>query len=233
MSTTFGQKFTTTKVSVGCKIKVRQDNPLSDGGVGTIPTSISIKLYGWDTDYSTTVNSDVLVYDIACVASEEIENDDMWIYLFWLPLPPGTYLWLLTVSFGDENGTFQVLRDTRSAYKDAYEDGVNVNYDFYSEIFIFNDYTESYEYVLSYGDTFVGSYTTDNGHSNPKINNNTVDVPNYVNSIHSQDPVIKDGRKVGRIATGSFVFINPTIPPSGLYPSDTLYPNNALYPRNE
>jgi len=208
MVTVFGQKFTTTQISGGCRICVKQDNPLSSGGIGTIPTSISIKLYEWDTNYSTTINSDILVYDIASVASEEIENDNMWIYLFWLPLPPRTYLWLLAVSFGDENGTFQVLRDTRSTYKDAYEDGVNVNYDFYSEILILDSEGESYEKVLSYGDTFVGSYTTDNGHSNPKINNNTVDVPNYVNSIYSQDPVVKNGRKVGRIASGSFIKIN-------------------------
>ena len=233
MATTFGQKFTTTDVTGGCRINVRQENPLSSGGNGTIPTSITLKLYEWDTDYSTTINNDELVYDIAAVASEEVEDDDMWVYLFWLPLPPGTYLWLLEISFGDENGTFQVLRDTRSTYKDAFEDGVSVNYDFYSEILILDNEGESYEKVLSYGDTFVGLYTTDNGHSNPKINNNTVDVPNYVNSIYSQDPVVKDGRKVGRIASGSLVFINHTIPPSGLYPSDTLYPNNALYPRNE
>ena len=208
MVTAFGQKFMTTKYSVGCKIKVRQDNPLSGGGKGTIPTSITLKLYEWDTNYSTTINNDELVYDIAAVASEEVEDDDMWVYLFWLPLPPGTYLWLLEISFGDENGTFQVLRDTRSTHKNAYEDGVNVNYDFYSEIFIFDDYTESYEYVLSSGDTFSESYTTDDGHPNPKINNNTVDSPNYVNSIYTQDPVKKNGRKVGRIATGSFVRIN-------------------------
>lgn len=208
MVTAFGQKFTTTKYSVGCKIKVRQDNPLFGGGNGTIPTSISLKLYEWDTNYSTTVNNNELVYDVAAIASEEVEDDDMWVYLFWLPLPPGTYLWLLTVAFGDENGTFQVLRDTRSTYKNAYEDGVNVNYDFYSGILISNEYEEVYEYALSYGDTFTGSYVTDNGHSNLKINNNTVDSPNYVNSIYTQDPVKKNGRKVGRIAAGSFVRIN-------------------------
>jgi len=208
MALVFGQKFTTTDITGGCRINVRQENPLSEGGVGTIPTVTLIRLYEWNVDYSTTTSNNALVSDMASIASEEIEDDDMWIYLFWTPLSPGVYLWTLTVNSGDENGTFQVLRDTRSTYRDAYEDGVNVNYDFYSEILILDSEGESYEKVLSYGDTFVGSYTTDNGHSNPKINNNTVDVPNYVNSIYSQDPVVKDGRKVGRIASGSFVKIN-------------------------
>jgi len=208
MVTVFGQKFTTTQISGGCRICVKQHNPLSGGGKGSIPTKISIKLYEWDTNYTTTLSNGPLVYDFATIASEEIESDNMWVFLFWKPLSAGTYLWLITVWDGDLYGTFQILRDTRSTYKNAYEDGINVNYDFYSEILFLESEGESYEKILSYADTFSGSYIANNGHSNPKINNNTVNSPNYVDSIYAQDPVTKNGRKAGRIATGSLIYVN-------------------------
>ena len=208
MTSIFGQKFTTTQISGGCRIKIRQENPLAGGGLGTIPTYMSLKLYIWDTDYSTSLSNEPIVYDYATAPSQKVADEDIWLFLFWKPLSPGTYIWIITILTGDYNGTFQILRDTNSTYKDAYEDGVNVNYDFYSEILLLDSEGESYEEILAYGDTFSGSYIADNGHSNPKINNNTVDIPNYVDSIRVQDPVTKNGRKAGRIATGSLVYVN-------------------------
>ena len=208
MPTSFAQKFTTTFITGGCRIHVQQDNP--DISNGTIPTSIMISLYQWDTDYLTTTGSTPLVTEKAIVASEDIEDCETWVFAFWKPLPTGTYLWEITVQTGDsdETGTFRVLRDSESTYNDGYEDGTNVAWDFHSYIMGLDATGETYERLLSFGDTFTGSYATDVGHANPQVNRGTTASPNYVNSIYAQDAVILSGRKVGRIGSGSLVKLN-------------------------
>jgi hypothetical protein len=204
MATNFGQKFTTSFVSGGARIHVQQDNPLVGGGNGTVSTDISLKLYTWNTNYATTIAGTPLVTDLAVVASEEIESTEMWVYLLWKPLVAGTYLWLLTVTFGYVDGTFQVLHDTGSTYHDAYEDGVNKAWDFHSGVMGLD--AETYEFVLSLGDAFTTTYDTDGGHSGTKINRGSTGSPSYANSVKSQDAVVNGSNvKIGRIASGSLV----------------------------
>lgn len=206
MATKFGQKFTTTFVSGGVRVHVQQDNPLAGGGDGTVSTYISLKLYTWDTNYTTTIAGTPLVHDLVVAASEEIESGEMWVYLLWKPLVAGTYLWLLTVSFGDENGTFQVRYDSDSTAFDSYEDASNtpLGGDFESGVMGLD--SETYEFVLSLGDAFTAAYDTDGGHSGMKINRGSTGSPSYANSIRSQDAVVNGSNvKIGRIASGSFV----------------------------
>ena len=210
MPTSFAQKFTTTFITGGCRIHVQQDNP--DISKGTIPTSIVISLYTWNTDYTTTTGGTPLVTEKAIIASEDIEDCETWVFAFWKPLSTGTYLWEITVQTeaSDSTGTFRVLRDSESTYHDAYEgDGTNVTnvaWDFHS--YIMGLGSETYERLLSFGDTFTGSYATDIGHANPQVNRGTTTSPNYVNSIYAQDAVMLSGRKVGRIGSGSLVKLN-------------------------
>lgn len=206
MATKFGQKFTTTFISDGCRIRVIQDSPASHVE-GTIPTSVILSLYTWNTDYTTTIAGTALVTDIAVAASEEIEDDMMWLYLMWKPLPAGTYLWLLTISFGDNTGVFQVVYDPASTKFDSYEDASNVSLvgDFESEVFELN--SGDYESALSLGDVF-GAHQTDTGHSGTKINRGSTAAPSYANSIEVQDAVTNGTRKTGRIASGSLVKVN-------------------------
>ena len=208
MTNEFAQKFTTTNITGGVRIYVVQKNP--GDGKGTTPVAFELDLYQWDTDYSTTVQSaNRLVRDRGFVPSEEIENSPMWIFLYWKPLPPGTYLWMFHVyNTYMHKGVFQVYRDTNSTYHDAFEDGVSVNYDFYSLIMGLDSGGESHEDILSLDDTFAGGYTCSPGHSNPQVNRGTTGSPDYVNTIYTQDTVMKSGKKAGRIATGSFVHVN-------------------------
>jgi len=209
MATTFAQKFVTDFVSGGVRIHVQQDNPDAGGGKGTVPTHVKLQLFTWDTDYATTIAGTVLVTEDAVAASEAIEDDEMWLYMFWKPLSAGTYLWLLTVQSdaSDEVGTFQVRYysiDSISGFA-AYGDGVLLDGGFESGVMGLDG--ETYELILSLGDTFATStYDTDGGHSNPQINRGTLGSPNYVNSIKSQDAVADDSDvKIGRIASGSLV----------------------------
>lgn len=198
----FAQKFTTTGVSGGLRIQVDQTNP--GDGKGSTPIGMELSLFQWNTNYATTVAGTALVKDRAIVPSEEIEEDLMWIFLFWKPLTAGTYLWLMDIyDIYTHDGTFQIRRDTTSTYHDAFEDGVGQSYDFFSQILGLD--SESHEKVLSLGDTFTGGYSTDGGHSGTKINRGSTGSPSYANSIRPQDAVVKSGQKAGRIASGSLV----------------------------
>ena len=212
MTTTFAQKFNTTFVSDGLRIHVMQDCPVPHIK-GTIPTHVRLQIFTWNTSYTITVSGTPLVTDDAVVPSEEIEDDEMWIYLLWKPLSAGTYLWLLTVQSdaSHDSGTFRVLYDPDSTkFNGAYEDGTFIGKDFDSEVFELN--SGEYESPLSYRDSSnydaFGSYRTYGGHSNIQINRNTVDSPIYGNSVKVQDPVTNGSRKTGRIASGSLVEIN-------------------------
>jgi hypothetical protein len=201
MATNFAEKFTTTAIAGGVRVQVVQDNP--GEGKGTVPAAVSLKLFGWNTNYTTTVAGTALVHDKAVVTSEEVENGYMWIFLFFKPLPTGTYLWLLTVDDGHDKGVFKVRYDSGSTYNNAFEDGVSKNYDFYSDILGLD--SETHEKVMSVGDTFTGCNTS-GGHAEVKINRNTVASPSYANSLHAQDTVVDgSGVKIGRVATGGHV----------------------------
>lgn len=204
MATKYGQKFTTTFVSGGVRVHVQQENPLATGGDGGIPTTVTLELYTWNTTYTATIAGTALVSDIAVVPSEAIEDAEMLLYLLWKPLVAGTYLWLLTVTSGNEDGTFQVRYDSDSVANDAYEDASNtpLGGDFESEVMGID--AETYEFVLSLGDVF-GVHQTDGGHSGTKINRGSTGSPSYANSILSQDAVTNGTRKTGRIASGSLV----------------------------
>lgn len=198
----FAQKFTTPNVTGGVRIQVDQTNP--GDGKGTVPISVELNLFQWDTNYATTIAGTKLVRERVIIPSEETEDDLMWIYLLWKPLPPGTYLWQLHVfnSINPATGTFQIRRDTTSTYHDAFVEGISQSYDFYSQIMGLD--AETYEFVLSLGDAF-DSYQTSEGHSGTKINRGSTGTPEYANSIRSQDPVTDGSRKIGRIASGSLV----------------------------
>lgn len=207
MATNFEQKFTTTAISGGIRIQVDQDNPSATGGNGTVPTGITLKLFEWDTNYSTTIAGTVLVEDKAVIPSEDVENNYMWIFLFFEPLPAGTYLWLLTVDNGHSKGVFRVRYDSGSTYNNAFEDGVSKSYDFYSEIMFLD--SETYEKVMSIGDDFTGGHNTLDGHTGIKINRGTIATPSYANSVWVQDTVVDEASvKIGRIASGSLVKVN-------------------------
>lgn len=204
MATNYAEKFTTSEIMGGIRIEVDQTNPISSKG--TVPTAVTLKLFEWNTNYSTTVAGTSLVTDKAVISSEEIESNYMWIFLFFTPLPIGTYLWLLTVDYGDETGVFQVRYNSGSSYNNAFEDGVSKSYDFHSEIMGIDP--ETYECVMSIGDIFDGGHQTTTGHSDIKINRNTIISPNYVNAVKSQDTVTNGSKKIGRIASGSQVKSN-------------------------
>lgn len=205
MATNYAEKFTTTSITGGIRIQVEQNNPIATKG--TVPTTVTLKLFEWNTNYSTTIAGTELIQDKAVIASEEIESNYMWIFLFFTPLPTGTYLWLLTVNTGDEKGVFQVRYDSTSSYNNAFEDGVSKTYDFYSEILILD--SETYEKVISVGDVFTGVYNTSGGHTGIKVNRNTIATPSYANSVWVQDTVVDEASvKIGRIASGSLVKVN-------------------------
>lgn len=197
----FAQRYTTSNYTGGIRIAVEQDNPVAS--MGTVPTKLKVQLFKWVTNYAMTILTTPLVVDYVIVPSEEVENDYMWIFLFHDTLAPSTYLWRLTVIEGDITGVFHVRNDTTSTYNHAFADDWSTTYDFQSEILGLD--AETYEKVITPGDTFTGGYQIADVSDNIKINRGSTASPNYVNKVEPQQLVTDGTKKIGRIASGSTV----------------------------
>ena len=158
--------------SGGCIIYAETDNPRRGGGNNTAPTEIELKLYAWDTDYTTTINSTPIVTDIMIVPSEQMNNDELWIPFIWnTDIQPGEYIWTLECLRGPHDGSFGVIYidygdgQLWSAWVNGYP-----HRNFRSRI-LGIETDETWEKVISVGDTFGGGYyTCKNGYNKIKIN---------------------------------------------------------------
>ena len=157
--------------SGGCIIYAETDNPRRGGGNNTAPTEIELKLYAWDTDYTTTINSTPIVTDIMIVPSEQMNNDELWIPFIWnTDIQPGEYIWTLQCLRGPHDGSFGVIYidygdgQLWSAWVNGYP-----HRNFRSRILgIATD--ETWEKVISVGDTFGNNYSCASGYDKIKIN---------------------------------------------------------------
>lgn len=173
-----------------------------DYGTGITPNTVKLELFTWDSSYSTTVSGTSLVTDYATVASESIENDECWIYLFWDSLPVGTYLWRVTPIDGNDTGSLKVLYDSDSTKFQSWKNTSLLSGDYYSEI-LGLETVESYENVMSSGDSFDGGFIANDGVSNVKVNKGS----SYYSAIKTGSVATTAGGLKGRIATGSRVKI--------------------------
>lgn len=164
-----------------------------------LPNVLKLELFLWDTSYSITISNDPFVTDYTTVASEEVENDEQWVYLFWEPLPIGTYLWRITVIDGDDTGALKVLYDSDSTKFESWKNSLSLSGDYYSEIMGLDG--ESYESVMSIGDSFNGGFVVNSGANNVKVNKSLT----YYDVVKTGNVATTTGGLKGRIATGSYV----------------------------
>ena len=201
---TFAQKFTTSWISGGVRIKIQMENyetATSTYSTGVTPNNIKIELYTWNSTYSTTVSGTPLVRDYTTIASEDIENAENWIFLFWKPLAAGTYMWLITALYGDDTGSLKILYDPDSVKFDSWKGSTPLSGDYFSEVMGLD--SESYEKVMSVGDSFDGSFIANAGISDVKVSKSST----YYNAIKTGSIAATAGGLKGRIVTGSYVHI--------------------------
>jgi hypothetical protein len=165
-----------------------------------LPNVLKLELFLWDSSYSTTINNDPLVTDYTTVASEEIEDAEQWVYLFWEPLLAGTYLWKITVIDGDDTGALKILYDNDSTKFESWKNSLSLSGDYYSEVMGLET-TESYENVMSVYDSFDGGFVANDGVNNVKVNKSST----YYDAIKTGNVATTSSDLKGRVATGSSV----------------------------